>query len=378
METKWSYAQMLWLGSLIVSLFLLTSISYSLYFVTHSFDPYSEQLNSGADVSRYLSSHITGTKDLGDATKIPTGLFVQSFKFNDLHSATVTGYLWQKYNKEQLQNITPGYIFPEATRNTTKEKYRSFNPSTGLTTVGWDFTASLRQKFNYNKYPLDHKTIWLRIWHSDFEKYIILVPDFESYQSIQPRQKFGLDPDFVLNGFSILETFFNYELVDYDTNFGVVLNNRMAATPELNYNISIKRNVVNALVIHLFPLFVALALLFVTVLGITNNKETQDFFAAKPMSVLKICGSTFFIVMLAHIRLRNQFAGGEIVFIEHVYILLYLFIIFLVFNSFINTAQEKWERKIWLFTYEDNILPKIAFWPIVRGFTQYFIWKIFL
>jgi hypothetical protein len=39
----------------------------------------------------------------------------------------------------------------------------------------------LRQEFDYSKYALDHKTVWIRIWSSNFQRTHYLLPALDDY-----------------------------------------------------------------------------------------------------------------------------------------------------------------------------------------------------
>ena len=87
--------------------------------------------------------------------------------------------------------------------------------------IGWYFEASLRQPFNYADYPFDHKTVWVRMWANDFSNNIVLVPDFDSYDATGLDDIFGIENDIVLGTWEREDTFFDYYLSSYTTNFGI-------------------------------------------------------------------------------------------------------------------------------------------------------------
>jgi hypothetical protein len=88
--------------------------------------------------------------------------------------------------------------------------------------IGWYFEAALRQPFNYAYYPFDHKTVWVRLWAKDFSKNIVLLPNFTAYKATGLANIFGIDDEIVLGTWDRQDTYFNYRLSNYDTNFGIL------------------------------------------------------------------------------------------------------------------------------------------------------------
>ena len=48
------------------------------------------------------------------------------------------------------------------------EEYRRRQGSEEV--IGWYFDVTVRQAFDYSKYPLDTQDVWLRLWHKDFDR----------------------------------------------------------------------------------------------------------------------------------------------------------------------------------------------------------------
>ncbi len=73
----------------------------------------------------------------------------------------------------------------------------------------------------------------------------------------------------------------------------------------------------------------------------------------------------FFVVMLAHIQLREKFADAGTVYIEYFYILMYVLLITATINAFIFSMRPK--NWCGIILYKDNLIPKIAYLPVVLG-----------
>lgn len=68
----------------------------------------------------------------------------------------------------------------------------------------------MRQQFDYSKYPFDREDVWMRLWHNDFYRNVILVPDFDSYTNMRTDHKHGSEGYFVLEGWEIGDSQFSY------------------------------------------------------------------------------------------------------------------------------------------------------------------------
>lgn len=121
------------------------------------------------------------------------------------------------------------------------------------TVIGWYINTSLRQTFDYARYPFDRQDIWLRLWHLNFDRNVILVPDLKAYDAVNdwpqdPNIFLGLERDFVLERLSLERTYFNYHYNNYNTDFGIDNYVGQTAFPELYFNVGVRREVLDAFV----------------------------------------------------------------------------------------------------------------------------------
>lgn len=76
--------------------------------------------------------------------------------------------------------------------------------------------------------------------------------------------------------------------------------------------------------------------------------------------------------MLAHIQLRQQFAGTSIVCLEYFYILMYAMLVAATANTYLFTIRSKrWHGMI---LYNDNIVPTVAYWSVTIGVLIVITW----
>ncbi len=330
------------------------------------------QLTDAGAVDEYLQTH--WHKADGDgrgsaaAESLETGLFIQSLYFNNSTEVKITGYLWQKYDNQTQAELIPkpgdvGFIFPEQvdSGNSPIEKYRLVEG--GETLVGWYFETLVRQPFDYSLYPFDHKTVWLRVWPRDFSSNIVLIPDFEAYEKTGVDDVFGIDEGIVLGTWERENTYFDYHFSSYNTNFGIDDYVGKNNFPELRYNVVIKRKFQNAFIVYLLPLLLVAILLYSALLTVSDDNDLFEKFGSNVTGFIGGCSALFFVVMLAHIQLREQFSGSSIVYIEYFYILMYVMLVVATANTYLFSVRSNIFNGLVL--YRDNMIPKVLYWPCV-------------
>jgi len=303
----------------------------------------------------------------GNPTHIPTGVFIQSFSFMNANDVNINGYIWMKFPKTLPEDFVEEFIFPEEVNSNATKTEKIYTVDQGdHNLVGWYFDVIVRQSFDYSNYPLDFHSLWLRIWSKDFiyDQETILVPDFAAYQpDSMAADRFGLDVDIVPSGWQIIETFFNYKCIKYDTSFGFDDSKTDPLYNELFYNIEIHRNFVDALIINLVPLFFVALLLFALVMTVSGDDKRKENFGFNATNTIAICASLLFVVILLHIQIRRQFAGSELVYIEYFYLIVYLMIFLTALNSYVFSLGRL--KQFNIIHFKDNLIPKVSYWPVL-------------
>lgn len=372
-----SKTKLWWLFSLLISM-ALTAILLVLLARMDDYKINASQLTNQAAVDAYLKINWLQTPQAKAADepllKLKTGIYIQSLKFFNSTEVNLSGYIWQRYQDGIHDDIKPqkgeaGFVLPEQVDSGStiepREVYRY--RSADQETIGWYFEATLRQPFRYSDYPFDHKTVWVRMWPKDFSRNIVLVPDYQAYNATGLDDIFGIEEgdSLVLDAWVRENTFFDYKPSKYNTNFGIdnyIGQNRF---PELYYNIVIKRKFGNAFIVHLLPLFLVAALLFATLLTVSEQPEIANKHGFNTSGMIGVCSALFFVVLLAHIQLREQFAGSGIVYIEYFYFLMYAVLVITAANTYLFCTQSApWLKFI---HYRDNLIPKVVYWPLVLG-----------
>jgi hypothetical protein len=305
-----------------------------------------------ADVETVLQNCDTSPK----TPRVPTGVFIQSLEFSTANDVTMTGYIWQNVSGLVNETTFPSFSFPEAKETTIESAY--MDEEKGI--VGWHFVTTLRQQFNYSRYPFDEEDVWIKFWNNASEE-SILVPDFDSYENLAPEKLPGLERSIVLEGWEPQKTYFSYRVNSYNTNFGIE-NFKHTNVSELYYNIDIKRDFKSPFVSDMLPIMVVAALLFV-VLAITTKEERKNQFGFNSSGVLAYCASLFFVLIISHASLRNKIPTDSIIYLEYFYLIMYVAILAVSLNSIAFVSH----MDIPFIDTKDNLYVRLVYWPVIMG-----------
>ena len=342
-------------------LIVLCSIWFSVYTAPPTPNPADTVVTTPDEATRYLEALIPAPKPGEEPLVfIPTGMYIESLKFTGPYNVLVSGYIWQRYaNDLPLKGLDKGFVLPEAEYVRSSEVYRAQQGNEEL--IGWAFQATLREQFDYDRYPLDRNQIWLQLWHKDFERNVYLAPDLGAYTSLDPDTLPGLDSDIVLENWDIQQSFFSYRANRYNANFGIQGYVADIEQPELYYNISIKRDLVSALISRLIVPVVILIQLFVIVMVIGRDNKRLEQFGVRPGAVIFTCAAFFFAVLVAQNSLRTELEAQGFVYLESLYLLTYVVILAVAVNSVLLAAQPDLK----LFREYDNLWAEISYWPSI-------------
>ena len=298
-----------------------------------------------------------------DAYRIPTGVQLQSVEFKTAADVEVTGYVWQFYGDDAPADLTEGFVLPEALHDayTATEAYRQ--PAPGGEVVGWYFAATLRQSFDYQDFPFERENVWLRLWSRDFDRRVLLVPDFDAYRDMVPTTMPGIETNFVHGGWDPLYSGFSYSADDYNVDFGTDAALAGADYPELYFNFVLRRDFLGPFTDHLVYA-TAVALLLFGLLGLTSsNDATRGRFGITTAGVLGSCGVFLFGVIAKHNQIRTSLDTQQVTYLEAVPILLYVMIVFVALNAIVVASP----LHVPLLEYRDNRFPELIYWPLLLG-----------
>jgi hypothetical protein len=309
-----------------------------------------------------LAAHLAATAPDADPVRVPTGVFVQSVRFTGANNVLLTGYIWQTVEPGSGLDGPPGVIMPEAEASAIEETYRSED---GRTT-GWYFEATLRQPFNYTKFPFDREDVWIRLWPGDlrgFGRRVVLVPDFGAYSVNRPELRPGLEQDFVLEGWDIQTSYFSFRRNTYNVDFGLDADGPGQGALELYFNIGLRRNFIGPFVSDMIPLSIVAFLLFAVLIISTRELSKIELAGFSCSAVLAYCAALFFVLMVGHVHLRETLATPGIIYLEYFYFVMYFAILAVSANSLLLASPVS----IPIVDYRDNLVVKLAFWPALTA-----------
>ena len=355
------YARKLAIVSAVLALIFLAvivAIWVSVYTAPPPLYPGEIPLLTREKTQNVLDTYAPATAD-APRYDIPTGVLIQSVEFKGPYTLQTSGFVWQRYADNLPSDLDRGVVLPEAESSTFTKVYETHQDDETL--VGWSFKATMRQEFDYSKYPLDRQAIWFQMWHPDFERNVYLVPDFDGYPSLVPATLPGVDPDFVIENWSTEASYFSYRLNRYNANFGLEGYDSMQQDPELYFNIGIKRGLLSPLIARLIVPVVILLQLFVIVLVIGSDNKRLEQFGVRPGAVIFTCAAFFFAVLVAQNALRDEVKSYGVVYLESVHLLTYLVILGVAVNSVLLVAKPD----LALFRDNDNMWVEVVYWPLI-------------
>lgn len=298
---------------------------------------------------------------------VPTGVFVEAIEFLSAYDVKVTGLIWQRYDDERHADITRSVVLPEADPDSLKleEAYRAVDGEE--THIGWRFSAVLRQQFSYDKYPFDAQDVWLRVLPADFHRNVVLVPDFGSYENLDPSTLPGVEGGLVLPGWTVARSRFEYRLHSYNTDFGLDDYIGQQGFPELYFSVRVVRQFIGPFISNVIPpLVVSIMLFAILLIGTKPPDGAVDWFGFTAKDVVLGCAALFFVVIVDHTALRDRLGSPSLMYFEVYYFALYVALTMVTVNALLFAT----DRYPWV-QYRDNLIPKLMFWP--AGLTSVFL-----
>ncbi|MBI3162839.1 MAG: hypothetical protein HYZ23_10025 [Chloroflexi bacterium] len=326
--------------------------------------------NMDVDCMKAEQDEISQEAQVEKPVYIPTGAFIQSIEYTSANNVLVTGYVWQKYSKDVPADISRGFILPEGDADVyyTRENAVYEREQDDEIVIGWYLNVTLRQTFDYSRYPFDRQDIWLRFWHQDFDRNVILVPDLKAYdiKGLWPHETdlfLGLERDFVLERYTLERTYFNYHYNNYTADFGIDSYVGQTAYPELYFNVGVRREVLDAFVAYLIPMLILILMSFGVQFIVTQIPDKMEMHGISTTGLIGYYASLFFIGILSQLDIRRTLNAPGVVYIEYFYFALYMILLLQTVNSVIFAATDD----VGFLEYKDNLYPKLIFFPITLG-----------
>ena len=292
---------------------------------------------------------------------VPTGVLIESLRFEGATDVDVRGYVWQRYGLESHADVERGISFAGVAAERIGE------PQIKRTSVSeilrWPFEVSQRVRFENSKYPLMRERFALRIIPSSPSSNVMLVPDLGAYPLLSPTTRPGLDENVYLPGWEITRTFFELRERAAETSFGLENSATRETFPSLYFNIEVRKEFVDTFVSNLVPLIIVAVVVFLVLMIIEREEDQILLMRAGPGFNLSICGTLLFVAVFAHIGARQKIAAQEIIYLEYFYIVMYFTLLWVAIDAivYVRCPNSKFIQ------YEKNLFPKVLFWPVTLG-----------
>jgi hypothetical protein len=348
----------LWAVSGAFSLLGIALIALICFLATNLERQEGVQVTDYSGVQSYLENYISQFETSTPPIIVPTGIFVQAIDFPDPTSVTINGYIWQRYDDSIDENVLRGFTLPQlmSEQYTLNEVERQ--QQNGAEVIIWYFGVKLRQAFNPVWFPFDTRDIAIRITPQDLSSHIILTPDFDAYDLINPRLLPGVDPAVTVNNWNIESSSFSYQQTNYNTSFGLSNQAEFGDAPELYFTINTQRNFLGPFIAYLLPGIVIALMLFAFLLYEDKPDESEEI-----VTTLNYTAALFFVIAITHTALRDNIGAVGVTYLEHLYILLYIVIIVVAVNTFLIVKRPNFP----VVHYRNNLIVKVLYWPVFVG-----------
>ena len=288
---------------------------------------------------------------------IPTGIFINHISYINQNQLEIGFFLWQRFTDKVHTTIKHDILLPKVAKSEKKVLYRG--QLNGAEVVLWEVKCVLDQLADFTNYPFDINAVRIKIWPNEFDKKIILVPDFNAYNFVGPTFLPGLAHKNFLAGFNPIKSFFSYKETAYNVNFGIYNFGNFGIydqldkvnIPELYFNIIPQRRMLDIIITDLAPIIIIAFFIFYLFMTIEIHSYTM----------FRSGATVFFGLLLAHMRFRSKVPSNQFVYFDCLYLVLYVMILLLAILSVLNILFVKRVQ------YKGNLISKLLYWPIVLG-----------
>ncbi|MGH0036341.1 MAG: PDC sensor domain-containing protein [Myxococcota bacterium] len=342
-------------GNIVVVWYLNLSTDFSLI------ERDEERIVNGTILAKYLDRFDRDLHKLVQARyhKVPTGVFIESYELASFE-ASLIGRLWMKYPKALYEEAPPAFYFSDVSaiesRGIVSELVSEVERDDHFL-VTWKFRAKVEQDFSYQQFPFEQNDIELRVLYPDLGRHVLLVPDLGSYEILNPSARPGLNADITVPSSETISTFFSFETIDYDTTFGNGIP--VDSHPALVFTMTAKRIWLSPFIANMIPILIVALIMFI-VLCVSSN-EDHGRSGLTTMNVIQSSAGFLFILLLAHVNERNRIESPEIAYIELFYFSMYVLITLQSVALAISLSGSGWR----VLTYRDNLVLKLAYWPVL-------------
>ena len=358
----------LWLFSFSLGLMFFANIVF-IWFLSLNKDLYNgsdqeTKILSTTSVDNYLKDRNDKLKQLDSSlelVEIPTGMFLYDIDFKNAYDVAIIGKIWQKIpDKFELKNKTT-FIFPQASATGISVRVRPMGKVhiDDYWLYNYDFNATIQFDFDYLKYPLNFKKLDLQITYPHLKDNVVLTPDLPSYEFIDSSLKPGISSDIYMPNSEVLESYFSFHEHDFNSILGISNFKGLKNTAVLTFNVLIKNVIISSIISNIIPIFIIAIMIFL--LPFTVDKRDGEVKEGGALSIIQAAGGFFFVLLLAHIQLRNNIETPGLIYLEIFYFVMYLMLAIMstAVMLFLKTNDYP------ILEYKNNLIFKISYWPFL-------------
>jgi hypothetical protein len=79
--------------------------------------------------------------------------------------------------------------------------------------------------------------------------------------------------------------------------------------------------------------------------------------------VIASCSALFFVILIAHVQLRNALSTNSIVYLEYFYLVAYVMLLMVTLDALLFSKDTPFS----IVGVQDNLIPKVTYWPFLTG-----------
>lgn len=319
---------------------------------------------STATIDNYLKERRKKLKQVDSSLKaveIPTGIFLYDIDFKNAYDVAIIGKIWQKVPDDfELINETT-FIFPQASATGISVRTRPMSKEhiDDYWLYSYDFNATFQFDFDYLKYPLNFKKLDLQITYPHIKDNVVLTPDILSYEFIDPSFKPGVSNDIYMPNSKVLESYYTFHEHNFYSNLGNKNNKGLKETSVLTFNVLIKNVIISSIISNIIPIFIIAVMIFL--LPFTVDKIDREIKEGSALNIIQAAGGFFFVLLLAHIQLRNNIETPGLIYMETFYFVMYFMLAIMSTAVMVFLKTDKFS----ILEYKHNLIFKLSYWPIL-------------
>lgn len=292
---------------------------------------------------------------------VEIGLDISSLEFINAKTVQLAGIIWQtRPDSLMASNSLGGASEPLFSLPDGQSLKLDSLFDDGRTQV-WQLNVNLELPFDYSSYPFDIEDIELRIWPRPEGQPLVLLPALSDYSDLAPSTLPGLALVRLLGGWLPQDSFFVFSPHPLGEHYFNTFPKWGLNYPQLSFHIVVKREVTGPVITHVMPLLVVAFLIFCVLLLWNNNDDDRGLWNFRTQVILPYCASLFFILVLAHVSLRDELQAKGVIYLEYLYFIIYAIIVLTALTAVLYSKP----RPIPLIDYRDNLVYKLCYWPLI-------------